>query len=195
MDHAGEVGRSHLVEGSEEVGGALARLCPGQASDLRPFDDLGLTLSAEALGAMLHSNPRKVPVARPGLLHRDVVDNPLCAGLLDHHAAVEELGKHQCLGRPLLEPAHVDQPGRDDLPRVDARHPRHRQEDPTSTEDLDDQTEDAWLPVLGADGAHDIAHFADLVTVRVVHQQARQAGDEDADGGAAHVRQATAAWP
>ena len=45
--------------------------------------------------------------------------------------------------RALLEAAHVEQPGRVDLPAVDVGDPGHRHEDPAAPRHLDDQADDA----------------------------------------------------
>ena len=91
------------------------------------------------------------PVAVALLLHRDVLDGRVVAvlGGGDRHGAVEQLGQHQGLVGALLEAAHVDQAGGDDLPGVDARHPGHRHEHPAPAGHLDDQADDARRAVGG----------------------------------------------
>ena len=89
---------------------------------------------------------------------------------------------------PLLEAAHVEQPGRVDLPAVDVGHPGHRHEDPAPAEDLGHQAEHARLLDLGADRHDEVAHLADLVALGVEDRQPDEAGHVDAGGGGAHVR-------
>ena len=50
---------------------------------------------------------------------------------------------HEHLVGALLEPAHVDQAGRDDLAAVDGGHPGHRHEDAAPAGHLDDEPDDA----------------------------------------------------
>ena len=102
-------------------------------------------------------------------------------------SAVEHLPDDQRLGRPLLEPAHVEQAGRVDLPAVDVRHPGHRHEDPATAEHLGHQAEHARLVDLGPDGHHEVADLADLVALGVEDRQPDEAGHVDAGGGRAHV--------
>ena len=94
---------------------------------------------------------------------------------------------HERLGRPLLEAAHVEQPGRVDLPAVDVGHPGHRHEDPAPAEHLGDQPEHPRLVDLRAHRHHEVADLADLVALGVEDRQADQPGGVDAGGGGAHA--------
>ena len=118
---------------------------------------------------------------------RDVVDGGVVrrpSGVRTVHRPVEHLGQHQGLGGALLEAAHVDQAGGDDLAAVDVGDPGHRHEDPAPAEHLDDQAEHARPAPAGAERDHDVADPADLVAERVEDAQAGQAADEDAGRGA-----------
>src|SRR5699024_11039682 len=88
------------------------------------------------------------------------------------------------LGGALLEAAHVDQAGRDDLTPFDGGHPRHRHEDPAAPGHLDDEADDPRAPG-GGEGDDDVAYPTDLVAERVEDLEARQARDEEA-GGSTH---------
>ena len=146
VDDAGGVGGAHLVQGRDQVGGALRGLAAHQPDDVAPLDDVGLAATAQALAPqplarLLHGDPAQHPVAGARLLHRDVVDGAGDAALaalagLDGDRAVEHLADHERLGRALLEPAHVQQPGGVDLPAVDVGDPGHRDEDPAAPEHL-----------------------------------------------------------
>jgi hypothetical protein len=120
------------------------------------------------------------------LLHRDVLDGDRAVG--EGHLPVEQLAEDERLGRPLLEAAHVDQAGGDDLAGVDGGHPGHRQEDAPATGDLDDQPEDPGWLATDAQGHHDVAHPPDLVAHGVEHGDTGQARDEDPCRRATHKR-------
>ena len=100
--------------------------------------------------------------------------------------AVEHLAHHEGLGGALLEAAHVEQPGRVDLPAVDVGHPGHRHEDPAPAEDLGHQAEHPGLAGLRAQRHDEVAHLADLVAHGVEDRQPDEAGGVDARRGGAH---------
>ena len=106
----------------------------------------------------------------------------------DADRAVEHLADHQGLGGPLLEAAHVEQPGRVDLPAVDVGDPGHRHEDLPPPEHLGHHPEHARLAALRAERHHEVTHLADLVALGVEDRQPDEAGREDAGRGGAHVR-------
>ena len=149
-----------------------------------------LPASPEPLGALADRHLRQHPVPRAPLLHRHVEHHCRRTGLADGDSAVQHLAEYQDLGRPLLEPAHVHQAGRDHVTGVDGRHPRHRQEDAPPGEHLDHQAEHARR--LGAlpQHHHDVADLADLIPVRVVDGETGQPGDIDARP-LAHARRLT----
>ena len=178
MDHVGQVGSTHDVQCCQQVRCALARLGIEQTGDLGPLEDLGLPLAAEPFGAVLYGDARQRPVTVALLLHRDVEDDGLGAGLHDAHGAVQQLAQDERLGASLLEAPHVDQPGRDDLTRVDAGDACHRYEDAAPPQHLDDQTEHTRRTVVRPNGDHDVADLAHLVTVGVEDEGARESCDE-----------------
>ena len=186
VDHAGGVGRAELVERVDELGGALGGLAPGQPLDLAPLHDVGLAAPAQGLGRLLDRDPAEHPVAVAGLLHGDVVDGAGHARRRHGHHAVEQLSHDQRLGRPLLEAAHVEQPGRVDLPAVDVGDPGHRHEDPPATEHLGHHPEHARLADLGPEGDDEVAHLADLVALGVEDRQSDEPRDVDAGRAGAH---------
>jgi hypothetical protein len=180
---------SHLLERGEQVGGALRLFGGREALDVAPLDLVGLAAPAEALGgALLQGDPADHPVAVARLLHGQVVDEPLGAGLLDGDPAVEHLAEHQRLRRALLEAAHVDQAGGDDLARVDAGHPCHRHEDRAPPEHLDDQAQHPGRKSARTEHHDEVADLAHLVAGRVEHLHAGEACDEDSGRGGAHVQ-------
>ena len=176
-----------LVERVDELGGALGRLAPGQPLDLAPLHDVGLAAPAQRLGGLLDRDPAQHPVAVAGLLHGDVVDGAGHARRRHGDHAVEQLADDQRLGRPLLEAAHVQQPGRVDLPAVDVGHPGHRHEDPPATEHLGHHPEHARLADLGPEGHHEVAHLADLVALGVEDRQSDEPRGVHAGRAGAHM--------
>ena len=102
--------------------------------------------------------------------------------------AVEHLADDQRLGRALLEPAHVEQAGRVDLPAVDVGHPGHRHEDPAASEHLGDHARAPGAGDLGAQRHHEVADLAHLVALGVEDRQPDEAGRVDARGRGAHGR-------
>ena len=82
VEHVGRVGGSHLVQGRDQVSGALRRLTPDQSDHVAPLHDVGLAPASKALAGLLHGDPAEHPVTGSHLLHRDVVDgagDPLVA--------------------------------------------------------------------------------------------------------------------
>ena len=145
VDDVGGVGGAHLVQRRDQVRGALGLLAQGQPDHVAPLHHVGLAAPAQALGRLLDGDPAQHPVAVAGLLHAHVVHRAGDAGARHAHRAVEDLAHHQGLGGALLEAAHVEQPGRVDLPAVDVGHPGHRHEDPAPAEDLGHQPEHPGL--------------------------------------------------
>ncbi len=186
MDGAGRVCDAHVVQCFQEPRCALVLLVLSQTFHVAPLDDVGLSVAPETLARFAHSNPREHPVAGPGLLHADVVDDASDAGLGDDDLAVEHLTHDQGLGATLLEAAHVQQSGRIDVGAVDARDPGHGDEDPAATQHFSHQSDDAGLESSGPQRHHNVAHLADLVTLRVHDGQPDQAGREDAGWCGAH---------
>ena len=136
-----------------------------------------------------HEGPRHGPTAGAELLDADVLDgrvddHPLVGAHLD--GALEELGDDQGLVAALLEAAHVDQAGGDDLTALDRGDPGHRHEDASPPGHLDDQADDARPGAAQAEGDDDVADPADLVTERVEDAELGQAADEGA-GRRAHA--------
>ena len=186
VEHLGSVGGTHLVDRRDQVGRALAVVGAGEPGDVAPLDDMRLTAAAQALGRLPDRDPAQHPVAGAGALHPHVVDRAADAAALDGHRAVEHLAHHQGLRRALLEPAHVEQPGRVDLPAVDRRHPGHRQEDAAATEHLGDHAEHPRLRALQPHRHHEVANLADLVPLGVEDRQSHQPGGIDTGGRDAH---------
>jgi len=171
VDHVGRIGRAHVVECRDQLGGALGRLLPGETGDVTPLDHVGLPLAPEALARLLDGDAREHPVAGARLLHRDVVDDAGDAALLrrvvDGDRAVEHLAHHQRLRRTLLEPAHVEQAGGVHLAAVDVGDAGHRYEDPPAAEDLGDHAEHPRLARLGTKRDDQVAHLGHLVALGV----------------------------
>ena len=141
-----------------------------------------------AVGTGAHERARHAPPAGAELLDADVLDDGVddLALVGAHlHGTLEELGDDEGLVAALLEAAHVDQAGRDDLATLDGGHPGHRHEHPATAGHLDDQADDAGPGAGQAEGDDDVANPADLVTERVEDTQLGQAADEGA-GRRAH---------
>ena len=149
-----------------------------------------LTAAPEPLRALGHRDLGQHPVPGPPLLDPGVEHDRLPVALTNGDGPVEELTEYQYLGRPLLEPAHVHQPGGDHLSGVDRRHPGHRDEDPPAPEHLDDQPQYPGRLVALTQHHDDVAHLADLVPVRVEYGQAGEAGDVHARRGSTHASKA-----
>ena len=130
-------------------------------------------------GTGAHEGPRHAPAAGAELLDADVLDrrvDDLALVGAHLHGALEELGDDEGLVAALLEAAHVDQPGRDDLATLDRGHPGHRHEDPASTRHLDDEADDARSAAGDVEGDDDVADAADLVAERVEDAQLGRVG-------------------
>ena len=152
VDDLGEVGGLEVLVGLEQADRALAVGGLAQADDVLDRHEQGLAAAAPepaqsaAARAGAHEGPRHGPAAGAELLDADVLD-----GRVDDHAlvgahldrALEELGDDQGLVAALLEAAHVDQAGGDDLTALDRGDPGHRHEDPAPPRHLDDQADDA----------------------------------------------------
>ena len=92
--------------------------------------------------------------------------------------AAEHLGHDPHLAAALLEAAHVDEPGRDDLAGGDGGDAADRDEDVPAAGDLDDETDDARRIVLAIDD-DDVADLAEAVAGGVEDGAPGQARDED----------------
>ena len=122
--------------------------------------------------------PSTAPSPGSGPAHRGVEHGGGAAVLADRHGTVQQLAEHPDLVRPLLGPAHVDQPGGDHVTGVDRGDPGHRQEDPPPPEHLHHQPEHPRRLVPEPQGHDHVADLADLVPVRVEHRQPAQPGHE-----------------
>lgn len=182
MQHVGEVGRAELLEGREEVLGALPVLLQREPGDRRPLHGQSLALVPPERPALALADEHPVDLPVPAgrqLLHRDVEDRHLLARLHELYPAVQQFPDDEALGGALLEPAHVHDTGGDDLARLDAGDSGHGQEDPAAGGQFDDQTEQSRrFPAHPQDG-HQVADAAHLVAVRVEDGDAGEVGDED----------------
>jgi hypothetical protein len=188
VQHGGQVGRVELLERREQVGGSLSVLVDAEAAEVAPLDRERLAAATQALARPPDEHPGDLPVPRALLLDADVLDCDRRTVLDQGDRAVEHLAEHQRLGLTLLEPAHVDQAGRDDLAGVDGRHPGHRDEDPPAAGHLHDKPEHAGL--LGADPQRhdDVADPPHLVADRVEQRTAGEACHEDPCRRASHEK-------
>lgn len=189
VQDVGEVGGAQLLEGGQQVLGALPLLLDGEAGDAGPLHGQGLALVAAegaALPALADEDLVDLPVPSGGqLLHRQVEHGDLLARLGERDPPVEQLAEDEALGGPLLETPHVEHAGGDHLAGLDAGDPGHGQEDPAAGGEFDDQSEDARG--FAADAEHDdqIADAPHLVTGRVEDGDAGEVGDEDPGAPAA----------
>ncbi len=117
------------------------------------------------------------PLARARLLDRDVLDRRLAAAVAQGDAATDHLGEHAHLAAALLEAAQVDEAGRDDLPRPDARHAADGEEHPAPAGHLDHEADHARSIRAPVDDQH-VADLADLVARGVENGAPAQSGDE-----------------
>jgi len=165
-------GQTHVVEWSEVTG--LARPEPTQGAT-RLLHALNELRPADA-ASVIHDLP---PERRSAVV----------AALTDERLAdvLEELADEQGLGGALLEAAHVEQPGRVDLPAVDVGDPGHGHEDAAASEDLGHHPEHPRLAGLRAEGHHEVADLGHLVALGVEDRQPDETGCEDAGRGGAHV--------
>jgi hypothetical protein len=142
-----------------------------------------------------HRDAGELPVAGARRLHRAVVDDDLLPGLQDVHPPVEKVLHHERLLRAALEAAQRHRAARQHhLRRVERAHPQDRHEDPAAL-NVDDEAEDARRLARQAQHRDDVAYAADLVAVRVEHDEAGEARAEHAGRGGRHAREATAACP
>ncbi len=192
VQHARGVGRAHLVERRHQVGGGLGGFVAGDAVDIAPLHDVGLPAAPQRLCRLLDGHPAEHPVAGPALFHGHVVDRAGHAAAPDRDTPVQHLPDHQGLGRALLEPAHVEQPRRVDLPAVDVRDPGHRHEDPPPPEDLGNHSQDPGLARLRTHGHHEVADLAHLVALGVEDGEPDEPGCVDARRSGAHGPNASA---
>ena len=128
------------------------------------------------------------PVAVALQLDGDVLDGRLPGAVDELDRAVQQLAHGERLERPLLEPAHVHQAGRDDLPGVDRGDAGERQEHAAARGHLDDEPDGPGQP-FGAHQHDDVTHSSHLVTEGVEHVGPGKARDEHPGPDAAHVGQ------
>ena len=189
--------RAQLLEGREQVLGALA--APRRGRSPSTASQSTVSVSPRRRSPSAGAAATKTCVTTQSrvrlLLHRDVDDGrPRLAGLEQRHRAVEQLAEDQRLGRPLLEPAHVDQPGGDDLAGVDRGHPGHRHEDPAPAGHLDDQAEHPRRPARPTRSVTTTSRTRPTWSpFGSKTASAGQARDEDPGRRAAHAGQATGA--
>ncbi|MGX1091417.1 hypothetical protein RKD47_002098 [Streptomyces albogriseolus] len=183
VQHVGQVGGAELLEGGEQVLRALPGLLQREAGDGGPLHGQRLALAAPERAALLplaHEDPVDLPLAaRRELMHRQVQDGDLLAGVHQRHPPVEQLAEHQPLGGPLLEAADVEHPGGDDLAGLHGGHPGHGQEDAAPGGELDHQAEQPGRTTAGAQDDDEIAHAADLVARRVEDGDTGDVRDEE----------------
>lgn len=188
-----EVGGAQLFEGGEQVLGALPVLLQREPGDGRPLDGQGLALGPPERAArspLPYEDPVDLPVAARGqLLDGDVQDGDRLgrfAGLREGDAPVEEFAEDEPFGGALLETADVQHAGRDDLARLDARHPGHGQEDTAPGGQFDDEAEQSRGPPSYAQHGDEVAHASHLVAVGVEDGDAGEVGDKDPGGACGH---------
>ncbi|CAM5469607.1 hypothetical protein SALBM135S_04021 [Streptomyces alboniger] len=189
VQDVGEVGGAELLEGGEEVLGALPVLLKGEAVHGGPVDGEGLALAPEGAPlALAYEDPVDLPVAaRRKLLHRHVEDGHLLAALYETDPAVEHLAEDEPLGGPLLEAPYVEHAGGDDLARLDAGDACHGQEDAAPGRQLDDEAEQPRRPAAHPEYRHEVTDAADLVAVGVEDGDAGEMGHEDPGGACRHA--------
>ena len=106
-----------------------------------------------------------------------IVDSPEPSVSCD--AAAEQLGDDADLAGALLEAAHADDPGRDDLAGADRDDAADGEEHAAAAGDLDDHADHARRRGAAVDD-DDVADAAEAVAGAVEHRAPRQAGHEDA---------------
>ena len=143
-----------------------------QALHVLPVDDVhGAAATEPAVRA--HRDPRHQPVAGARLFDAEIDHDHVDArqfgqlGIVDAHPGVEDLRQREHLAGPLGEPAQAHVAGvQRDRPRLDRRHPQHRNENPPARGQFDDQAEHAGLLADEAETDDDVADPADRLTVR-----------------------------
>ena len=169
---------------------ALLGFLPGEASDLMPFDHVVLAATTETFGAFSHRVVADVPVASAVLLDGHVEDGA-CDVVREPHFSVEEFVQDEGFSAPLLEPAHVQHAGRDDLARVERDHSRDGQKHAASAQDFHDHSNDTGLMAIWAENHDDIAKFAHLIARGVEYSLPNQSGEEDPAGRNTHEPDST----
>ena len=175
----GEVGGLELGEARHQLLGRLrfARLLV--FAHLRPGGE-GRRALREGRSSRLGSPQEQladVPVPEAAALDGDVLDDGGARSVAQEDATTDELGHDPHLAAALLEAAHVDQAGGDDLARTDRGDTADREEHVTPTGDLHDQPDDPGR-VIGTEDDDHVAHLAQPVARGVEDGAAGQAGDE-----------------
>ena len=153
VDGLGEVGGLEVLVVLEQPGRALLVGGVAQAGDvLDGHDERLAAAAAEPRMSELRLEVRRTKTRVTDQLRAWFCSRPMSStvastslALLVAHldVALDELGEDEGLVGPLLEAAHVDQAGRDDLAAVDGGHAGHRDEDPTAARHLDDEPDDS----------------------------------------------------
>ena len=95
----GEVGRTHLGHGLEQVLGALALAGLAlEGVDLVPLDHVGLAATAEPVVALAQGDAADDPVAVALLVEANVIDGARDPGPGHPDLAVQQFAEHQGLG-------------------------------------------------------------------------------------------------
>lgn len=134
-----------------------------------------------------------VPAGRE-VLHRQVEDGDLLAGLDEGDAPVQEFAEHQPFGGALLEAADVQHAGGDDLSGLDAGDAGHREEDPAPGGEFDDETEQPRGTPADAEHGDEVADAAHLVAVRVEDGDTGEVRHEDSGSARCHGRTSILSW-
>ncbi len=188
MQHLGEVGRLELGERRQEAHGPLRAAVCRQGADLVQLHEQRLAASAQPRRLPgddpADEQPRHHPVLAGREVQADVLHDHVAAAVGHRQPTVEQVLDHEGLAGPLLEAAHVDQTGADDLARLHGRDPGHRQEHPSAAGHLDEEPDRAGPG--GAEDDHDVPDPAHLVAHRVEDSEPDEAGGEDASGVVGH---------
>ena len=175
-----EVGGLEVGEGRDELLGGLRLAGNLLLAHLRPVRERRRSLR-ERRGARARAAQEEltdIPLAEPVALDRDVLDDGGARSVDEVDAAAEQLGHDPHLAAALLEAAHVDEAGRDDLAGRDGGDAADRDEHVPAAGDLDDETDDARRIVLAIDD-DDVADLAEPVAGGVEDGAPGQARDED----------------
>ena len=193
VDHLREVGDAQVVVVLEQLRHALRSGVDLESGDVLDVDEDRLTPTAQVQatpagdGVLAAEHLGDVPVPPPRL-HGDVLDGAgeRPVGRVHRDAALEQLGQDQRLVGALLEPAHVDQSGRDHLPCVQRGHAGHGDEHPPTPWHLGDEPDHPGPEGRRAERHDDVTHPPDGVSQRVEDAQSRKTRAEDT-GSRSHV--------
>ena len=192
VQDVGEVGRLEVLVLREQQLGALGGARLAEPRDLVDGHQQRLAAPAQDArapgGVAADEHLGDDPVAVALQLDGDVLDGRLPGAVDELDRAVQQLAHGEGLEGPLLEPAHVHQAGRDDLPGVDRGDAGEREEHAAARGHLDDEPDGAGQP-FGAHQHDDVAHPSHLVTEGVEHVGPGKARDEHPGPDAAHVGQ------